>query len=60
MPSPILAMSLVYYFVMEEQVGKNSKMDEILSSLLSSSKDAYKVVIESLHCTVSGAHVCIQ
>ena len=56
MSSAILAMSLSYYLVMEEQVGKNSKMDEILSSLLSSSKDIYKTVIMSLQ----GKHMCMS
>jgi len=34
MTSAILAMSLSYYYVMGEQVGKEKRMDEILSTLL--------------------------
>jgi len=51
MSSAILAMSLSYYFVMEDQVGKNTKMDEILSSLLRcsiSGKEVFKTAIRSL------------
>ena len=51
MSSAVLAMSLSYYLVMEEQVGKNTKMDETLSSLLrcsSSGKEIYKTAIRSL------------
>ena len=51
MSSAVLAMSLSYYLVMEEQVGKNTKMDETLSSLLrcsSSGKEIYKTAIWSL------------
>ena len=56
MSSAVLAMSLSYYLVMEEQVGKNTKMDEILSSLLrcsSSGKAIYKTALRSLQ----GEHI---
>jgi len=39
MTSALLAMSLSYYYVMGEHVGKEKRMDEILSTLLSWSDD---------------------
>ena len=39
MTSALLAMSLSYYYVMEEHVEKETRMDEILSTLLNCSKN---------------------
>ena len=38
MNSALLAMSLSYYYVMEEHVDKEEKADEILSTLLGNNK----------------------
>ncbi|XP_065898816.1 uncharacterized protein [Dysidea avara] len=60
MSSAVLAMSLSYYLVMEEQVGKNTKMDEILSSLLrcsSSGKAIYKTALRSLQGANNGRQI---